>query len=204
MLITDIGIDEAGRGSVAGSMFLVGVAITNKELFYEKFKDVYIRDSKVLSSKQREHIYNLAKENIGICLQVNVQKFNANHLDKYGLSFCYEKGLNNIYNDLSKYFENPECIFDGKTLYGATNLIKPVIKADDIYYNVAIASNIAKTKRDKEVESFNEKYPEYNWNEHKGYPNGHKKYLEKYGIIKGIHRESWSTIKNLDNKFYHY
>jgi len=184
-----VGIDEAGRGSLAGSMFLVGVK-TPSEIHIQRLKELGLNDSKKLSPKKRMKIYNyiIKKVNYKIC------KFTACIIDKEGLSGCYKKGLTEIYT----YFKNEEIIFDGNTLYGLNLPIKTETKADAKYLEVSLASVIAKVERDLEIEEIAKQYPQYLWNKHNGYPQKiHTEMIKEFGILKGIHRESWKNIKKI-------
>jgi ribonuclease HII len=65
-------------------------------------------------------------------------------------------------------------------------------KAESKYVEVAIASIIAKVKRDQEIKKIAKKYPQYEWEKHNGYPQkSHKEAIKKFGYIEGIHRKSW-------------
>jgi ribonuclease HII len=160
-----------------------------------------VKDSKKMSERQRERVFNYIKNNkekfnFVIC------KFTPKMIDELGLSTCYQNGLKLIYD----FFKDKDSnfVFDGNTLYGADLPIQTVPKAEDKFIEVALASIIAKVKRDKEIEEIAKQYPQYQWNKHKGYPQkAHKEAIEKYGIIRNIHRESWGTIKKLENYFYY-
>ena len=185
-----VGIDEAGRGSLAGSMFLVGVKTPSKK-YIEKLKELGLNDSKKLSPKKRLKIFDYIIDKV----DYKVCKFTANDIDKEGLSNCYKKGLKSIY----EYFKDEEFIFDGNTLYGLDLPIKTKTKADSKYLEVSLASIIAKVLRDKEIEKIAKEHPEYQWNKHNGYPQKiHTEMVKKYGKLKGIHRESWKSIKEIN------
>jgi len=190
-----VGIDEAGRGSLAGSMFLVGIE-TPPDIHIQKLKELGLNDSKKLSSKKRLKIFEYIKENKNDFNFV-ICKFAANVIDEIGLSNCYKKGLKAIY----EHFQNEEIVFDGNTLYGIDLPIKTEPKADGKYFEVSLASVIAKVKRDLEIEEIAKQYPEYQWNKHNGYPQKiHTEMVKQFGKLKGIHRESWKSIKEV--KFY--
>jgi len=178
-----IGIDEAGRGSLAGSMYLVGVQTPSQDII-EKLKKLGLRDSKKISKSKRKRIFDFIINNN---IKYYVVKISPNEIDTLGLSNCYKKGLTEIYNQFDDDF-----IFDGNTLYGLNLPIKTETKADDKYIEVSIASIIAKVLRDKEIEDISKKYPEYLWEKHNGYPQKiHKEKIKELGYIEGIHRKSW-------------
>ena len=185
-----IGIDEAGRGSLAGSMYITGVKILNKKILNNC---KYLIDSKKLTKKQREKVYFYLKKNKQY-IDVKILKYSANYIDKYGLSKTYNKALNKILNYFKNKYPNEEIIFDGNTNYGVKD-IKTIIKGEDKYKEIAIASIISKVERDIEIQKIAKKYPKYLWEKHNGYPqNIHKEMIKKYGYIEGIHRKSWKIF----------
>ena len=187
-----IGIDEAGRGSLAGSMYLVGVKIGVKIIDKKILEDCnLLKDSKKLSKNQRNKIFEYLKQNKKM-LDVKILKFSANKIDKYGLSNIYKSGLKKMYEYFKNKYPNEKILFDGNTIYGLDLEIETATKAEDKYKEVAIASIIAKVMRDKEIEEISKKYPEYMWEKHNGYPqNIHKQKIKELGYIDGIHRKTW-------------
>jgi len=183
-----IGIDEAGRGSLAGSMYLVGVKILDNKIIQNCF---LLKDSKKLTKNQRNKIFKYLKENKNM-LDVKILKFSADKIDLKGLSDIYKEGLEKIYRYFKNKYPNETILFDGNTIYGLKLDIKTTTKAEDKYKEVAIASIIAKVIRDQEIEEIAKKYPEYLWEKHNGYPqNIHKQKIKELGYIEGIHRKSW-------------
>ena len=182
-----VGIDEAGRGSLAGGIYITGVLILNKTILKNCS---LLKDSKKLTKKQREKVYKYLKNN-KTKIDVKILTYFAEEIDKHGLSKIYKDALTKIYNYFSNKYSNIEVIFDGNTTYGIKNII-PVIKAEDKYKEVAIASIISKIERDREIKKYKELYPEYMWEKHNGYPqNIHKKKIKELGYLKGIHRKTW-------------
>ena len=183
-----VGIDEAGRGSLAGSMFWVGIQTPSKK-HLENIINLGLRDSKKMKPYQRERIYEYVKSYKNEFNYI-VQRIPPKAIDELGLSICYGIALDNIYNRF-KDIDN-EIIFDGNTTYSATAPIQTVIKAEDKFIEVALASVLAKVLRDKEIQKFKEMYPEYLWEKHNGYSQKiHKEMIQKYGRIPGVHRFSW-------------
>jgi ribonuclease HII len=177
-----VGIDEAGRGSLAGSMYVVGVKTPTIDVI-DTLKEMGVTDSKKLTPKKREKIYKYVKNKIDYFVCVAY----PDTIDKMGLSECYKVCLRSIYDNL----KDDEYIFDGNTLYGLDLPIKTEPKADSKYIEVSIASIIAKVLRDKEIKKLAEKHPEYMWEKHNGYPQKiHKEMIKKYGYLPE-HRKSW-------------
>ena len=171
------GIDEAGRGSLAGSLFICGV-LSNENLKIDSLKD-----SKKLSKAKREEIYRKALE---LNISYFVVKCNSYSVDYYGISKCMKYALNKICLNLqAKHY-----ILDGNTNFGLKN-INCMIKGDDKIPEISLSSVIAKHFKDKECEILHKLYPKYNINKNKGYGTSyHIKAIMQYGLSP-IHRKSF-------------
>lgn len=176
------GIDEAGRGCLAGSLVMAGVVLnrTIKGLM----------DSKKLTEKKREFLYPQIIENS----EYYIVSFSAEEVDRIGLSKCLHKGLLSI----QKYLKNMEYLFDGNSSFGVKN-ITTMVKADDKIAEVSAASILAKVTRDREIISLSKKYPKYGFEKHKGYGTRlHIEALIKYDRCP-LHRKTFH-VKGLDDK----
>jgi len=174
------GIDEAGRGPLAGSLVMVGVIL--------KHPIEGLMDSKKLTEKKREALYPLVIENA----EYHIVSFSADEVDALGISKCLQKGLQSIQTHL------PKCdyLFDGNSTFGVEN-ITTMVKADDKIAEVSAASILAKVTRDREIVKMAKLYPEYGFEKHKGYgTKAHMEALLKYDRCP-IHRKSF-RIKGLD------
>jgi len=168
------GIDEAGRGPIAGPLVMVGV-ILNKEI-------KNLKDSKKLTQKQRETFF----ENIVNNSKYYIYEASSIQIDRDGLSRVIKDGLESI----KSFFKDAEFIFDGNSSYRVAN-INTLIKADDKVASVKAASIIAKVYRDKKMIEYAKEYPEYGFENHKGYgTKAHLEAIAKYGYCK-IHRRSF-------------
>ncbi len=175
------GIDEAGRGPIAGPLVVVGVVL----------KDSIdgLRDSKKLTQKQREDLYLKIKSSS----DYYIYEISANKIDNIGLS----KALNEALKAIKSYFKDKKFIFDGNSSFGVDG-IETLIKADDKVECVKAASIVAKVYRDNLMVEFNKIYPEYGFNKHKGYgTKAHIEAIAKFGYCK-IHRRSFNIKRNLD------
>lgn len=182
-----IGIDEAGRGSLAGGFYIVGVKVLDKSIIENCS---LIRDSKKLSKKQRNKVYDYLQKNKNF-LDVKIYKYSAEQIDKYGLSLLYKHSLTKLKDYFNFKYKGEKIIFDGNTNYGVSG-INVAVRGEEKYKEIAIASIIAKVLRDKEIEKYKNLYPEYLWEKHNGYPqNIHKEKIKELGYIKGVHRKSW-------------
>jgi len=168
------GIDEAGRGPIAGPIVIAGV-ILNETI-------IGIDDSKKLTPRKREILFEKIQKNS----QYHIEIVEANIIDEIGLSEVYFQALNNILKKLRA----DVYIFDGKTTYGVFG-INPIIKADSIYPEVGAASILAKVTRDNIMIKLSKKYPNYQFDKHKGYcTKAHLEAIKRYGYCQ-IHRKSF-------------
>ena len=177
------GIDEAGRGPVAGPMVYAGV-IFKMENGKWKMENYFneLNDSKKLSPKKREKLFEIIKEN-----SVYHIVFKSNdEIDEKGLSKCIKESLNEIKEKLKakKY------LFDGNSNFGIEG-IETIIKGDSKIKEISAASILAKVSRDRYMIDISKKYPEYNFAKHKGYiTKEHIELIKKYGLC-DIHRKSY-------------
>ncbi|NMB92106.1 MAG: ribonuclease HII [Parcubacteria group bacterium] len=210
-----VGLDEAGRGPLAGPVTAAAVVILlpkNKTLNHLGFRVMhpkrymdqnlrlllkYTRDSKKLSASQREKIFQLIKAIPEI---------------KFSYAFVDEKTIDKINiekatflameKSLKKLKIKPDLILvDGNRFIPQIKYPqKTIIKGDDKIFSIALASIIAKVMRDKKMVALAKKYPHYHFEIHKGYPTMlHKKLLKKYGSSK-IHRQSFKPVQIIIQK----
>ncbi len=174
------GIDEAGRGPIAGDLVVAG-CILNAEI-------KGLNDSKKLSEKKRELLY----EEIILKSLYHVVKFSAKEIDLDGISKCLASALKEIMNTLK--CEN--YLFDGNSTFGVKSL-ETMVKADGKVPQVSAASIIAKVTHDRDILEESKKYPQYQFEKHKGYGTKlHIEMIKKYGYC-AIHRRSYK-IKALE------
>ncbi len=178
------GIDEAGRGPLAGPV-VVGAVILPKDSFIEG-----INDSKKISEKKREKLYDIITEeaiaySVGIVSQNTIDEINILNATKLGVKIALEE----------LKFKPDMIMIDA--LKGMDTLGIPymsIIKGDAKCYSISAASIIAKVTRDRLMRQWDELYPVYGFSKHKGY--GTKEHIEnikKYGPCI-LHRKTF--IKN--------
>lgn len=178
------GIDEAGRGPLAGPV-VIGCVIMKKESFIE-----YVNDSKKVSEKRREMLYEKITDeaiswSTGIVWQKEIDEINILNATKKALTMA----IDNL--DIK-----PDMI-----LVDALDKIDTrgipyisVIKGDAKIYSISAASIIAKVTRDRIMREYDEVYPEYEFSSHKGYGTAkHIKAIKEYGICP-LHRKTF--VKN--------
>ena len=168
------GIDEAGRGPIAGDLVMAG-CILNVVVDG-------LNDSKKLSEKKRESLYELIVPNA----EFHIVKFSAQEIDENGISLCLASGLREIMSTL----DADEYLFDGNTTFGVEGL-ETMVKADGKVAEVSAASILAKVTHDRDILKEAKKYPEYQFEKHKGYGTAlHVEMIKKHGYCP-IHRRSY-------------
>ena len=173
------GIDEAGRGPLAGDLVIAGVILTT-EL-------EGLMDSKKLSEKKREFLYELIIKNS----HYHIVSFSPQQIDKEGLSLCLNQGLETIKNELRADIY----LFDGNQTFGVLG-INTLVKADTKVAEVSAASILAKVTHDRAIIRASKTYPLYGFEKHKGYgTKAHILAIKEHGYC-DIHRRSFK-IKTL-------
>lgn len=182
------GIDEAGRGPWAGPMSVAGVRF-KKDISDIKALDI-LDDSKKLTEKKRESLFDLIKE----VSSYHIVLISPKEIDQLGISQCLKNSIQKIIN----HIDADEYLMDGNTSFGIDNL-EHMIKADGKIKEVSAASVLAKVSRDRAMVEDGKKYPEYDFHKHKGYGTKlHLEAIKKYGRCE-LHRFSYK-IKSLDEK----
>lgn len=178
------GIDEAGRGPLAGPV-VVAAVIMPEDSFIEG-----INDSKKVSEKKREKLYDEIIQNAVAC---GVGIIDEKEIDNINILNATKKGLTTALKQLS---EKPDIILVD-ALTGIDTLGIPyqsIIKGDAKSYSIASASIIAKVTRDRIMRQWDEVYPEYGFQKHKGYgTKAHIEVIKNNGICP-IHRKTF--VKN--------
>ena len=177
----ECGVDEAGRGCLAGPVTAAAVILPSN------YKNSRINDSKKLSEKERAI---LQREIIKDCISYSVSHVSPKIIDKINILNASIKAMHLSINKLKV---KPNYILvDGNKFKRFKKIPhKCVVKGDSKFLNIAAASILAKTFRDKLMENYHMKYPEYGWKDNKGYPTlRHKESLKKYGIV-DIHRKTF-------------
>jgi len=170
------GIDEAGRGPLAGDLVMAGVILLNKV--------EGLMDSKVLSEKKREALYPKIIENS----LHHIVSFSPQQIDSDGLSSCLGKGLEAIMQHLkAKVY-----LFDGNQTFGVLG-VNTMVKADGKIPEVSAASILAKVTHDKAMITASKEFPQYGFEKHKGYgTKAHIEAIKKHGYTK-VHRRSFKV-----------
>ena len=170
------GIDEAGRGPIAGDLVIAGC------IFYADTKIEGLNDSKKITEKKR---YKLFEEILPNTISHVVIK-SPKEIDEKGISACMQEALLEIKNKL----QADTYLFDGNCTFGVSDL-ETMVKADATVMEVSAASILAKVTHDLRIIEDAKKYPEYCFEKHKGYGTKlHVEMIKKYGYSP-IHRRSY-------------
>ncbi len=184
-----VGVDEVGRGCIAGPLLVVAARSTG-------ILPLGLKDSKLLSKRQREIILNV----LSICCEFGEGWVKCSEIDNHGLSAALKLGARRALNNLSAK-TNEQIMLDGKFNYLPKKFIyaKPIIGADNLVPIVSAASIHAKVTRDRYMAALAKKYPEYSFQDHVGYgTKAHMLALQRHGALKYIHRQSFLPVAKLN------
>ena len=179
-----IGADEAGRGPLCGPVVTAAVSL---------FCEIPgVNDSKKLSEKKRLELVPQIIHNslwaVYSVLPAVIDEMNILHASLYGMSLCAKRIMR-------KTEQNCMVIIDGNKKTGQFENEIAVVKGDAKSMNIAAASILAKTYRDRIMDKWDKIYPEYHLSSHKGYPTAeHYEILKKIGPCE-IYRKSFKLVK---------
>ncbi|MBP5217126.1 MAG: ribonuclease HII [Bacilli bacterium] len=179
-----VGVDEAGRGPLAGPVFAAAVILP------PGYHNPGINDSKKLTAKKRDALFEQIKRD---ALAYGIASVDANEIDKLNIyeatKVCMKKAIAQLKHPYDMI------ITDCMPLSGYEVPILPLVKGDAKCENVAAASILAKVSRDRYMEELEKEYPDFRFSIHKGYgTKAHMEELKKYGPIEGIHRRSFRPV----------
>lgn len=174
------GIDEAGRGPLAGPVVVAGVIMPLGE------SDLIdgVNDSKKLSAKKRDKLYDeiLAKAidvQVAVVDNKTIDEINILNATKQGMLQCIEG------------FSEVDCVLIDAVKLDTSVRTLSIVHGDALSYSIAAASIVAKVTRDRMMEEFDKSYPQYSFAKHKGYGTAaHIAALKQYGPCP-IHRRSF-------------
>jgi len=179
------GIDEAGRGPLAGPVCVAMVIMPLDDIIDK------VNDSKKLTEKMREKLYDQIIEK---AIAYHVEMIDEKTIDTINILNATKLGMLTCINEIDV---TPDVVLIDAVKIDSPIKTESIIKGDTLSYNIACASILAKVTRDRYMIEMDEKYPQYNFKKHKGYgTKEHIENLRKYGKSE-IHRDSF--IKNFIN-----
>lgn len=186
-----VGMDEVGRGPLAGPVVAACVCITKEDQIVDG-----VRDSKKISEKKRIEIESKIRDistgyGIGIASEREIDRLNIRQATKLAMQRAIDNMISN-FNIVPDYI-----IADGGVLLLDNYNMLSINKGDVLHYSISAASIIAKVYRDNIMKEYSIKYPEYGFDKHVGY--GTKQHIDaiyKYGVL-DIHRKTFAPISKL-------
>jgi ribonuclease HII len=178
------GIDEAGRGPLAGPVVSAAVIIPIS------LQIPGISDSKKLSPQKRDYLYEKIYDfsvsvGIGIVDPLEIDRINILQAALLSMAMAVEN-----------LAPQPDCLLiDGTFLISSTLPQEAIPKGDALSASIAAASIVAKVTRDRLMERYHQDYPQFEFSKHKGYPTkAHKQAIQKFGCCP-IHRRTFKGVK---------
>ena len=184
------GVDEVGRGP------LIGPVVTACVVLHKGFILEGLDDSKKLTEKKRDLYYSYIIEN---ALAYAVGECSPEEIDEHNIYQATKLAMKRAIDKVNKKIKIEHILIDAMPLDLEIDSTS-IVKGDSKSITIAAASVIAKVVRDKMMYELDEKYPEYGFENHKGYPT--KKHIEainKYGLIEG-YRKSYGPVKKILEK----
>ena len=171
----EAGCDEAGRGCLAGPVYAAAVILP------PDYKNEMLNDSKQLSEKKRDELRaEIERDAISFC----VASMDNNEIDQINI---LKASILSMHKAVTGLKVMPQLLLiDGNKFIPYENIQhKCIVKGDATYMSIAAASILAKTYRDEFMYSIAKEFPEYHWEQNKGYPTkAHRKAIEEHGVSK--------------------
>lgn len=179
------GVDEVGRGP------LIGAVVTAAVILDPERPITGLADSKKLSEKKRLLLAEEIKEK---ALAWSLGRAEATEIDQLNILQATMLAMCRAVQGL--HIQPDFVLIDGNRIPAALNIAaQAVVKGDSLVAEISAASILAKVARDQEMLLLHQKYPQYGFDRHKGYPTKlHLEMLEKYGIL-AEHRQSFAPVK---------
>ncbi|OPZ34220.1 MAG: Ribonuclease HII [Tenericutes bacterium ADurb.BinA155] len=179
-----VGVDEAGRGPLAGPVYAAAV------VFPKGYKNKEIDDSKKLSPKKREELFEVIKKH---ALGYGIASVSADEIDRLNIYEATKVCMKAAIAQISCSYQL--IITDAMPLQGCKTPVVPIIKGDAQCLNVAAASILAKVSRDRYMAELEKQYPNYKFSVHKGYGTAlHLQELSQFGPIPHVHRKTFGPV----------
>lgn len=200
-----IGVDEAGRGPLAGPVVAAACVLKISDVPLKHPMFGLIRDSKLLSEKQRESLYDFICENfyvgIGICDHKTIDRINILEATYLAMKKAVADLASRAKKNREYMVYDKKCIIliDGNKIIPNFSMDqRAIVNGDKSVKSISAASIIAKITRDRMMREYHSEFPQYNFSKHKGYgTREHIECINKFGPCK-IHRRSFSPVKDVE------
>ena len=174
------GVDEAGRGPLAGPVYAACVIIDPRKPLYG------VNDSKKLSEKCREALFDIITERAAA---FGIGYSDSDIINEHGIMFALNRAMQIAIRECN--LQPDVVLIDGNIAFNIASKVEPVVKGDSRSVSIAAASILAKVARDRKMLEYDKIYPQYGFASHKGYGTPeHIAALMKYGMTP-IHREKF-------------
>ncbi|WP_092483897.1 ribonuclease HII [Candidatus Ichthyocystis hellenicum] len=184
------GIDEAGRGPLAGNVFAAAVILNTDDVIPG------LDDSKKLSEKKREALFSVIKDQ---AVAWAVSEATVDEIDKMNILQASLLAMKRAFDKI-RHISCKEIYVDGSCCPQLASPCSAVVGGDSLIPAVSAASILAKVSRDRYCSDLHQLYPQYNFIQHKGYPTQqHFVLLDKYGPSP-VHRRSFAPVKRCLHK----
>ena len=182
--IIEAGCDEAGRGCLAGPVFAAAVILP------PDFENEILNDSKMLSEKQRHDLRPIIEKE---ALAWAVEAVSNNEIDEVNILNASFLAMNRAVEKLK--IKPEHLLIDGNRFRTQSKIpFTCMIKGDGRFFSIAAASVLAKTYRDDFMEKIHSEFPDYDWQQNKGYPTKkHRDAIRKFGVTK-YHRKTFKLL----------
>ncbi len=191
-----VGVDEAGRGPLAGPV--VAAAITSPEVLISDCKFLKdLKDSKKMAPRQREEVFRFLKQHPEV--EWGIGRVSEKLIDRINILQATKLAMARAVRNLEKRIDQKVdfLLIDGNFGIDLPIAQKSIIRGDERVFLIKLASIVAKVTRDKGMLRYHKKYPQYCFDRHKGYGTEiHFAMLNKHGPCK-LHRKSFGPVSRL-------
>lgn len=185
-----VGVDEAGRGPLAGPV------VAGAVIFPRAYINKEINDSKKLTAKKREALFEVIKKD---AIAYGIGIVDADKIDEINIYEATKLAMKEAINNLKHKYDL--VLTDAMKLKGFDVPVIDIIKGDAKALPIAAASILAKVTRDHMLDELAKQYPQYGFEKHKGYgTKAHLEALKKYGPIKHVHRFSYKPVDDASHQ----
>jgi len=180
------GVDEAGRGPLAGPVFAAAVILNPLRPI------AGLADSKILSESKRDSLYPIIKE---AALSWSIAEASVEEIDRLNILQATLLAMQRAVNGL--HLRPDRVLVDGNRLPDLPMSAQAIVKGDSKVQAISAASILAKVERDKLMVDYRQRYPDFSFHLHKGYgTKQHLAEIEQYGVLE-VHRRTFNPVKTM-------